>query len=136
MENPFEIILQKLNSIEVQLSEIKQQLNREHKDELMDITELGRYINYQKTSIYGLVQQRKIPFIKASGKLHFLKKDIDQWLGESKKMTVEEIKKKALEYDLSKSGSSSKFFQLPRLPRLQPLLLRSQKEPKYRKKTS
>lgn len=53
----------------------------------MDSIELGQYINYEKTSIYGLVQKRKIPYIKASEKLHFHKKDIDKWLNESKKMS-------------------------------------------------
>ena len=91
MENPFEIILEKLNSIEGQLKELKEQQKQEYKDELMNITELGRYINYQKTSIYGLVQKRKIPFIKASGKLHFRKNDIDQWLNNGRRMSKTEI---------------------------------------------
>ncbi len=98
MENPFEIILEKLNSIEVQLNEIKEQQKQEFKDELMNIIELGKYINYQKTSIYGLVQKRKIPFIKASGKLHFRKNDIDQWLSNGRRLSKEEITKKANEY--------------------------------------
>ncbi len=98
MENPFEIILEKLNSIEVQLKELKEQQKQEYKDELMDIIELGQYINYQKTSIYGLVQKRKIPFIKASGKLHFRKNDIDQWLNNGRRMSKTEINKLGDEY--------------------------------------
>lgn len=98
MENPFEIILEKLSSIEVQIKELKEQQKKEYRDELMDIIELGKYINYQKTSIYGLVQQRKIPFIKASGKLHFRKNDIDQWLSEGKRLSKKEITKKANEF--------------------------------------
>ncbi len=98
MENPFEIIMQKLSSIEAQLVAIREQQKQEFKDELMDISELGEYINYQKTSIYGLVQKRKIPFIKASGKLHFHKSDIDKWLTGGKRMTGEDTKRKAQEY--------------------------------------
>jgi len=98
MENPFEIIMQKLDSIEAQLEVLREHQNKEFKDELMDISELGEYINYAKTSIYGLIQKRKLPFIKASGKLHFRKKDIDQWLNDSKRMTGKDIKKKAKDY--------------------------------------
>ena len=98
MENPFDLIMDKLNNIEQQIKELQNSQKQEFKDELMDIIELGKYINYQKTSIYGLVQNRKIPFIKASGKLHFRKSDIDQWLNEGKRMTGNEIKRKADEY--------------------------------------
>ncbi len=64
MENPFDLIMDKLNNIEQQLKELRELHKQEFKDERMDIIELGKYINYQKTSIYGLVQNRKIPFIK------------------------------------------------------------------------
>jgi len=93
MENLFHLLMDKLNNIEQQLEELRELHKQEFKDELMDIIELGKYINYQKTSIYGLVQDRKIPFIKASGKLHFRKSDIDQWLNEGKRKTGIEIKR-------------------------------------------
>jgi flagellar hook-associated protein FlgK len=76
MENPFDLLMDKLNNIEQQLKELRELHKQEFKDELMNINQLGDYINYQKTSIYGLVQKRKIPFIKASGKLDFLINEI------------------------------------------------------------
>lgn len=84
MENPFEIILERLDNIEKKLDELKKEKSIEVNNELMTIDELGTYINYQKTSIYGLVKKRKIPYIKASGKLHFRKCDIDKWLDNQK----------------------------------------------------
>lgn len=63
----------------------------------MDINTLGSYINYQKTSIYGLVQKNKIPYIKR-GKLYFRKSEIDNWLNRGKKITQENIEKPAEEY--------------------------------------
>ena len=109
MENPFEIILEKLNSIEFQLKEIKEQQNQKFKDELMDIAELCKYISYQKTSIYGLVQKRKISFIKAGGKLHFHKNDIDQWLNNGKRKTRNEIDNKARGYQKEWDGEKVPF---------------------------
>jgi len=73
MENPFEIILAKLDTIEKKLDEPKKEKNVELNNELMTIKEVATYINFQKTSVYGLVKKRKIPYIKASGKLLFRK---------------------------------------------------------------
>ena len=92
MENPFEIILEKLDRIEEKLIRIEQM--KTDQNELMDIETLGKYINYQKTSIYGLVQKNKIPYIKR-GKLYFEKGEIDKWLISGRKTTKEEIKIKA-----------------------------------------
>lgn len=98
MENPFEIILEKLNGIEEKLDRIAQS-KAEH-DKLMDIETLGKYINYQKTSIYGLVQKNKIPYIK-KGKLFFEKGEIDKWLLGGRKITKDEIKAQADAYILN-----------------------------------
>ncbi|MCF4101039.1 helix-turn-helix domain-containing protein [Gillisia sp. M10.2A] len=100
MDNPFEIILSKLESIEKQLEELKKIKSKKLNDELMTIEEIADYINYQKSSIYGLVKKRKIPFIKASGKLHFRKSEIDNWLNRGKIKSRAEIKKMADMYIL------------------------------------
>lgn len=98
MENPFEIILERLDNIEKKLDELKKEKSIEVNNELMTIDELGAYINYQKTSIYGLVKKRKIPYIKASGKLHFRKNMIDEWLDSRVTRTKSEIEKMADDY--------------------------------------
>lgn len=101
MENPFELILERLDRIEKKLDEIQKEKNQKSNDELMTIEELANYINYEKTSIYGLVQKRKIPYIKASGKLHFRKYQIDEWLDSRKVKSKSEIEKMADEYILN-----------------------------------
>ena len=95
MENPFEIIIEKLNRIEEKLELLEQK--KAEQDQLMDIDTLGSYINYQKTSIYGLVQKNKIPYIKR-GKLYFRKSEIDNWLNLGKKLTKENIEEHTEEY--------------------------------------
>ncbi len=95
MENPFEIILEKLDRIEEKLIRLEQV--KVDDDVLMDIDSLGKYINYKKTSIYGLVQKNKIPYIKR-GKLYFRKIDIDTWLNQGKKITKKDIQKRSEDY--------------------------------------
>ena len=66
-------------------------------DQYLTIDELCELIGYKKSSIYGLVQKKKIPFHK-KGKLFFLKSEIMEWLKNGKKTTSEEIKQKANDY--------------------------------------
>ena len=66
-------------------------------DQYLTIEELGELIGYKKTSIYGLVQKKKIPFIK-KGKLYFQKSEIMEWLKSGKKTTSQDINKRADEY--------------------------------------
>lgn len=64
----------------------------------MTIQELATCVNYQKSSIYELVKKRKISYIKPSGKLHFKKNMIDEWLDNRKIKTKSEIEKMADHY--------------------------------------
>lgn len=57
----------------------------EFTDTLLDTKEVARMINYKETSLYGLVRKRKIPFNKMEGKLLFSKKEILNWVAESKR---------------------------------------------------
>ncbi|SDL36734.1 transcriptional regulator, AlpA family [Salinimicrobium catena] len=66
-------------------------------DQYLTIDELCELIGYKKTSIYGLVQKKKIPFHK-KGKLYFLKSEIMDWLKNGKKTTSEEIQQRANDY--------------------------------------
>ena len=87
-----------MDRIENKLDKLKKERDNESHNELMTIKEVANYISYQKSSIYRLVQKRKIPFIKAGGKLHFRKSDIDKWLDNGKRLSRDDIKKKANKY--------------------------------------
>lgn len=100
MENPFEIILEKLSNIEKSINSIENKLNNKSSGlELMSISEVAEYLNSTKGTIYGLVHQRKIPVIK-KGKLYFSKQDIDNWLLKFKQPTTYELNEAAKEYIL------------------------------------
>jgi excisionase family DNA binding protein len=99
MENPFEIILQKLEKIEKSIEELKNQ-NKESKikvQELLSCVELAEYINLKVSTIYSLVHQKKIPYYK-KGKLYFNKSEIDKWILESPHKTISDLNIEADEY--------------------------------------
>ena len=98
MENPFELILEKLDRIEKAIEELK--INRVEKPEskLMNLGEVSQYINLAPSSIYGLVHQKKIPNYKVGKKLYFEKFEIDNWIKKGKNKTRKEIEFDANEY--------------------------------------
>ena len=101
MENPFEIINQRLERIEQLLDKlISQNINesKSNDNKPMSAKELGLYLNLSVYTIYGLVHKRSIPYIKKGKRLYFQKKVIDEWLESSSQLTREELEEKANEY--------------------------------------
>lgn len=64
----------------------------------MTIEETAQLINLAKSSVYGLVHQKKIPFNKVGKKLYFSKPEILQWINSGKQNTKSDIEAKADEY--------------------------------------
>lgn len=101
MENPFEIINQRLERIEQLLDKLISQNINESKsinNKPMTAKELGIYLNLSVYTIYGLVHKRSIPFIKKGKRLYFQKRVIDQWLEHGRQFTRKEIEEKADDY--------------------------------------
>ena len=67
-------------------------------DAFMTIDETAKLIKLAKSSVYGLVHQKKIPFNKVGKKLYFSKSEIMQWINNGKHATKSEIELKADEY--------------------------------------
>lgn len=63
MENPFEIILEKLNNIE----KATEKLNTVPKSEedFMNVDQVSSFIGLAKPTVYVLIHERKIPHFKA-----------------------------------------------------------------------
>lgn len=107
MENPFEIIIEKINSIEHLLLEIKHSqsgtINSKSYDVgFMNVTQVAEYLSLAKPTIYALVHKMKIPNYKQGKRLYFKKADIDQWLTKSRRKTREEIEQEAADYIIRK----------------------------------
>jgi excisionase family DNA binding protein len=56
-------------------------------DEILNIDETADFLNLQRQTIYTLVSQRKIPFMKQGKRLHFSRSDLTAWLKTSNKKT-------------------------------------------------
>lgn len=67
-------------------------------NDIMTIDEAAKLIKLAKSSVYGLVHQKKIPFNKVGKKLYFSKAEILQWINNGKHATKSELELKADEY--------------------------------------
>jgi excisionase family DNA binding protein len=102
MENPFDVIIEKLSRIETDISELKK-LNpgRVHDDPVNDIVSINeavKILNLAKPTIYALTSKNEIPFIKKNRKLYFSKKDLLTWLSQGKQKTIAEATDQVNEY--------------------------------------
>ena len=107
MENPFEIIIEKLNNIEKQIKLL--QANRANSDEplsntneIMNLEQVAKYINQSKSAVYKHTSSRAIPHFKSAKRVYFKKTEIDTWLTKNKIMTADEIDKIATDYIIRK----------------------------------
>lgn len=101
MENPFEVIIERLDRIENALNQILNSDKNDNvpiKDHLMNVQEVADYLSLSIATIYGKCHFNEIPRIKKGKRLYFLKSDIDSWLAESKQKTNDDIQKMALDY--------------------------------------
>ncbi|MDI6049399.1 helix-turn-helix domain-containing protein [Flavobacterium sp. XS2P24] len=96
MENPFEIILEKLDNIEKAIEILNTSSNID--DDFMNIEQLSSFIGLSKPTIYRLTHKQKIPYFKASKRLYFKKSHIKKWIYASKVITKVELNQLSDEY--------------------------------------
>jgi excisionase family DNA binding protein len=107
MENPFEIIIQRLESIERLLIEMKTGSRIENApiwkgNELMNVQQVAEYLSLAVQTIYSLVHKMEIPNFKRGKRLYFKRTEIDDWIGQSRRKTMAEIEQEASNYLLRK----------------------------------
>ncbi|WP_274476144.1 helix-turn-helix domain-containing protein [Mangrovimonas aestuarii] len=105
MENPFELINERLDRIEKLLKDLNNKIDGNSENyttlsNIMNIEQLASYLTLSKSTIYGMVNKRKIPHFKRGKRLYFDKGDINEWLRDGKVLTMTEIEQKANEYIL------------------------------------
>ena len=102
IQNPFDLLNQRLKNIEVLLIDIKHSPNlyskEEEKDEFLDIKEAAFLLKYSLPSMYRLVKTREIPSLKKAGKILFSKEELIKWAKEGRRKTVVEINEDAEKY--------------------------------------
>jgi excisionase family DNA binding protein len=94
MNNPFEILENKLSNIESLLLDIKHNsgpvLEPPEADPWFNLKEFCKYHPDKPAlaTVYGWISDKKVPYHKSGKKLRFLKSEIDAWLLANKKDTL------------------------------------------------
>ncbi|MBS0424570.1 MAG: helix-turn-helix domain-containing protein [Proteobacteria bacterium] len=99
MENPFELIFDKLNNIENLLKAVMKKDNGTIVvTEVFNLKQAAEYVSLSKSAIYKKTSERNIPHFKQGKKLYFKRSELDTWLTELKITTHAEIEKQANDY--------------------------------------
>ncbi len=100
MENPFELILKKLDAIEQLLRNAPHPIIQTKADlkEVLNIDQAAEYVSLSKSAIYKKTSERNIPHFKKGKKLYFKRSELDSWLTELRINTNTEIERQADEY--------------------------------------
>jgi excisionase family DNA binding protein len=103
LENPFELILDKLNNIENLLKTVMQNDNGTVTiTEVLNLNQAAEYVSLSKSAIYKKTSERNIPHFKKGKKLYFKKGELDHWLTSMKISTKDEIEQAATDYIIKK----------------------------------
>jgi excisionase family DNA binding protein len=99
MDNPFEVIHQKLNKIEILLTELKQQNEStvtatEEKEGTIDVEQAAVVLNITVPYLYVLTSKKKVPHMKKGRKLYFFRSELIEYLESGKQKTVNDIQAK------------------------------------------
>ena len=97
MENPFEIILEKLEHIQNAISLIEKK-SAADEQKFLNIDQVSDFIGLSKSSVYGLTHKRIIPHYKNGKRLYFNKSEIVDWITSCKVVTNEDMRMNVDEY--------------------------------------
>jgi excisionase family DNA binding protein len=97
MDNPFDLILNRLNAIQNKVGEIEtflqtNPLNTEPaKDELLNIKQAALLLGLSVPTIYSKVSKTEIPVSKQGNRLYFSRQELTEWIKTGRKKTINEI---------------------------------------------
>ena len=105
MENPFELILDRLTRIENLLS--NQRINQptgspKSEPGLLIIDQAAEFLCLSKSTIFKMTAERTIPHFKLSKRVYFKPQDLEAWVTKYKVKTVQEIEQEAATYLMTK----------------------------------
>jgi len=100
MENPFELILERLNSIEnlLRTSKKNDPVLIAPVNEIFNMGQAADYLWLAKSTVYKMTSSRLIPHSKIGKKIIFKKNDLDEWINKHKIKTRDEIEQEAEAY--------------------------------------
>ncbi|MBD0824454.1 helix-turn-helix domain-containing protein [Aestuariibaculum marinum] len=98
MENPFEIILERLDRIETLLLKIQEPQREADTKRVMNMNSLSEYLGISKHTLYRLTSTREIPHSKRGNRILFDKQLIDEWALGQRIKTREELEEEVNAY--------------------------------------
>ena len=100
MPQALNYLISKVESLEEMVNELNIKKDIPVQPEWMDIDELRQYLpsHPAKQTIYGWVNDKLIPYYKASKKLTFKKSEIDEWLHQGRRKSSEDLMREAGEF--------------------------------------
>jgi excisionase family DNA binding protein len=57
---------------------------KERTKEFLTVKDVAELLSFSEKKIYGLVEEKKIPFIRIDGSIRFRYEDLDKWLEEKR----------------------------------------------------
>ena len=107
MENPFELILNRLNAIEDLLRTLMKNdkgavVLTASMPNVINLNQAAEYVSLSKSAIYKKTSERNIPHFKKGKKLYFKRSELDHWLTSMKISTKDEIDQAATDYIIRK----------------------------------
>ena len=95
MNNPFDEINDRLEKIEVLLSQlIRSNAEQEPKEEnILNVQGAADFLHESKATIYSRTSRREIPFYKRGKRIYFKRVELIEWLERGRKQTVFDIMK-------------------------------------------
>lgn len=102
MNNPFEIIEERLSKIESLILSLKNESNqgneKEQPEQLLTVQQAADFLNLSVPTVYSKVSRGELPVMKRGKKLHFSSTELMQYLKDGRKLTSSEIETEAENY--------------------------------------
>ncbi|GGB87799.1 helix-turn-helix domain-containing protein [Dyadobacter sediminis] len=111
MENPFNLIDQRLERIESLVMELRSNtvnVTRAMPDKFVNITEAAQILELAVPTVYNLVSAGRIPVMKKSKRLYFSHKELLDYIRTGRRKTVEEIEEEARSYVANRQPARAK----------------------------
>jgi len=90
----FDSLPQAVNQLFLKLDNIERLLQQNNskpddaQEEVLVIDQASKFLHLSLPTIYALVSNRKIPFMKKGKRLYFSKKELTKWLYETKREAI------------------------------------------------
>lgn len=100
MPQAIEHLIKVVENIQETVQVISSKGTKTDEDAWFNITQLSQYLpdHPAKQTIYEWASQKLIPYHKKTKRLMFLKSEIDEWIKASRRKTMVELEKEALEH--------------------------------------